>query len=80
MAEFVTHTELDEAIAAVKDDIAETEQRLRREWKETVRFEVGRVDTHLDAQDGKIDRVFYLIVTMLLSLVSSAVYILLRIH
>ena len=51
MTDFVTHDELSEAIAAVTDDIRDTEQRLRDEFTTAVRFEAERTEKHLDAQD-----------------------------
>lgn len=75
MQKFVTHSELDEAIAAVKSDIADTEQRLRREWTDTVRYEVGRVSNHLSAQDVKINWTLGLIITLLLTLIGALVWL-----
>jgi len=74
MDAFVTHRELEEALSAVRDDIQETENRLRQEWTSTVRFEMQRMDTHLTDQDTKINWTLGLIVTLLVTLVGSAVY------
>ena len=46
--EFVTHEELDEAIAAVEQRIEETEDKLRNEFKS----ELSALDKHLDDQDS----------------------------
>lgn len=51
MSNYVTGQELSDAIAAVTADIRDTETRLRDEFTGTVRFEVGRMDTHLGDQD-----------------------------
>jgi hypothetical protein len=76
--EYVTHSELDAAIAAVKDDIADTEQRLRKEWTDTVRYEVGRMDKHLDDQDVKFNWMIGLQFTLLLAVMSGLIYFLLH--
>ena len=73
--DYVTRTELDEAIDAVRDDIRETEERLREEWTNTVRFEVGRVDSHLGVQDSKIDWTLRLIVTLLVTVIGALIYV-----
>ena len=73
-ADYVTRGELADAIADVRHDIEETEQRLRTEFTATVRYEVGRVDTHLTDQDTKINWTLGLIVTLLLALVSGLVF------
>lgn len=70
---YVTHSELDTAIKAVRTDITATETRLRTEWTETVRFEVGRVDTHLGDQDRKINWTLGLIVTLLIAVIGGAI-------
>lgn len=51
---YVTQDDFDEAIAAVTEDIRDTENRLREEFTGTVRYEVSRMDTHLDTQDESI--------------------------
>lgn len=78
MEDWVTHSELDAAIDAVRADIQETEQRLRKEWTDTVRYEVGRVSGHLSEQDIKINWTLGLIVTLLLSCISGLVYVVLH--
>lgn len=72
--DFVTRTELDSALDAVRADIAETEQRLRKEWTDTVRYEMGRVTGHLTEQDVKINWTLGLIGTLLLTVISGLVY------
>lgn len=78
MSDWVTHSELDAAIDAVRADIQETEQRLRKEWTDTVRYEVGRVSGHLSEQDIKINWILGLIVALLVSLLGSSVYVVLH--
>lgn len=72
---FVTHEELDKAIEAVREDIGETEQRLRSEFTDAMRFEFNRTEKHLDQQDGKINWVLGLIVTLLITAVGSLLYV-----
>lgn len=74
MAEYVTHDELAVALADVRADIDDTEQRLRDEFTNTVRFEVGRVDQHLTQQDSRINWTLGLIVTLLVALVGGLLY------
>lgn len=74
MSDWVTRTELDEAIDAVKADIADTEQRLRKEWTDTVRYEVGKVGDHLTDQDTKINATLALIVTLLLTVIGGLLW------
>lgn len=57
MADYVTHAELDAALADVREDIADTEQRLRTEWTDAVRYEGARTEKHLEDQDRLIDRI-----------------------
>ena len=78
MEDWVTHSELDAAIDAVRADIQETEQRLRDEWTDTVRYEVGRVSDHLSAQDIKISWTLGLQITLLLAIISGLTYALLH--
>ena len=73
-ADWVTHSELDAALDAVRADIADTEQRLRKEWTDTVRYEVDRVSGHLSEQDIKINWTLGLIVTLLLAVISGLTY------
>lgn len=75
MGDYVTRVELDAAIDAVRADIADTEQRLRREWTDTVRYEMGRVSGHLSEQDVKINWTIGLIVTLLLTVIGSATFV-----
>src|SRR5579862_1439462 len=75
VAEFVTHSELDDAIQAVREDIVDTETRLRTEFTNTVRYEVGRVDDHLGVQDTRISWVLGLIVTLLITTVGGLLYV-----
>lgn len=82
--EHVTHDELDIAFGKVLSE-AKTytdaaERRLREEWTDTVRFETGRVDSHLDAQDGKINWLLGLMVTILLGVIGWLVYFALSHH
>lgn len=74
MAEYVTHDELAEALADVRADIDETEQRLRSEFTSTVRYEIGKVDTHLTQQDTRINWTLGLIVSLLVVLVGGLLY------
>ena len=78
MEDWVTHSELDAAIDAVRADIQETEQRLRKEWTDTVRYEVGRVSDHLSEQDIKISWTLGLQITLLLAIISGLTYALLH--
>lgn len=71
---YVTRSDLDKAIEAVREDINETEQRLRREWTDAVRYEVGRVTDHLTDQDTKINWTLGLIVSLLLLIISALLY------
>ena len=70
---YVTRAELDKAIDGVVERIDETEQRLREEWTNTVRWEMGRVDDHLGEQDSKINWVLGLIVSLLVAVVATGV-------
>ena len=54
MSDFVTQVELTEAIAAVTEDIRDTERRLRSEFTAVVRYEGDRTDGHLASQDEKL--------------------------
>ncbi len=78
MSDYVTHSELDAAIDAVRADIQETDQRLRKEWTDTVPYEVARVSGHLSEQDFKIYWILGLIVALLVSLLGSSVYVVLH--
>lgn len=75
VSDFVTRIELDAAIDAVRADIADTEQRLRKEWTDTVRYEMGRVGSHLSEQDVKINWVLGLIIAGLVTVVGSMIYV-----
>lgn len=74
MSDYVTHGELDAAIASVKDDIAETERRLRGEFTDVVRYEVGKVDDHLEDQDGRLVNILRTAVAALISLLIWLAY------
>lgn len=74
MSDYVTHGELDAAISAVKDDIAETERRLRGEFTDVVRYEVGKVDDHLEDQDGRLVNILRTAVAALISLLIWLAY------
>ena len=54
MSNYVSQDDLDEAIADVREDIRDTENRLREEFTGAVRYEVNRMDRHLDTQDNSI--------------------------
>lgn len=69
------HLELEAAKDAVREDIRETETRLRKEWTDTVRFEVGRVDGHLTDQDTKINWTLGLIALLLITAVGALIYV-----
>lgn len=51
MSDFVTHPELNEAIEAVLEDIRDSEERLRKEFTTTMRWELQRITDHLGEQD-----------------------------
>lgn len=78
MSDAVTHDELDlalaQALAEAKEYTDDAERRLREEWTDAVRHEVGKVDTHLGDQDSKINWIIGLITTLLLAAVSTATY------
>lgn len=69
MDDWVTRRELDDAITAVREDIAETEARLRTEFTSTVRYEVGKVDLHLAQQDESLKWIFRTLVGGLITLI-----------
>ena len=73
--DYVTRDELSEALAAVRADIAETEKQLRKEFTDAVRYEVGRVDTHLTDQDTKINWTLGLIAMLLIAVISGLIYV-----
>ena len=65
MPDYVTRKELDVAIAEVKDDIEQTEKRLRSEWTNGNKV----VNDHLDKQDETLSWILRSLVGALLSLV-----------
>lgn len=73
--DYVTRDELAEALADVRADIADTEERLRTEFTQTVRYEVGKVDAHLTQQDTRLNWTLGLIITLLLAGISGLVWV-----
>jgi len=78
VSEPVTRAELDlalaDAIAEAKEYTDDAERRLREEWTDAVRHEVGKVETHLGSQDTKIHAALGLLFTLLLAVVGWGVY------
>lgn len=70
---FATKDELDDAIAAVRQDIRITESRLRKEWTDTVRYEIGRVENHLGEQDHSIRGIYLAAISSLVLLVCAVI-------
>lgn len=70
---YATRDELDDAITAVRRDIRDSEIRLRGEWTDTVRYEIGGVTAHLGEQDdvlrGQNDSIRGIYLTAISSLV-----------
>lgn len=78
----VTRDEMDlalaEALAEAKQYTDTAEQRLREEWTDAVRHEVGKVDVHLGDQDTKINWILGLMATLLLAVIGWLIYFLLH--
>ena len=72
---FVTHDELGEAIAAVTEDIRDTEERLRTEFTNAVRYEGDRTDRHLATQDESIRWILRTAITSLVLIVGALIYL-----
>jgi hypothetical protein len=70
---WVTHSELDDALDAVREDIAETEHRLRGEFTSAVRYEIDRVHVHLEKQDESLK---WIQRTLLTALIGAALSVL----
>ena len=81
---YVTHDELGAAIAAVTEDIRDTEQRLREEFTNAVRFEADRTEKHLDAQDETLKWInrwaLGALVAFITSLLGGLIYALIALH
>lgn len=70
---YVTHEELDAAIAAVTEDIRDTEHRLRNEFTSAFRHEIDRFDTHLTEQDHKLMWINRWTLTALVSILAAII-------
>lgn len=70
---FATKDELDDAISAVRHDIRVTERRLREEWTDTLRYEIGRVDDHLGQQDNAIRGIYLAAISSLILLACAVI-------
>lgn len=73
MTDFVTRSELDEAITDVRREADEMEQRLRGEFTGTVRYEIGKLDKHLDQQDAKFHWVLGVLFSLLVAVIASLI-------
>lgn len=75
MSGYVTHDELSEAIAAVTEDIRDTEQRLDAKFTGALRYEMGRVDQHLSAQDETLKWINRWTLGALLAVIVALIYL-----
>ena len=75
MSDYITRSELDDAIAAVTEDIRETEQRLDEKFTNTVRWEIGRVDKHLSDQDESLKWIQRFALGALLTVIAALIYL-----
>lgn len=75
MNDWVSRSELDDAIDRVTADIRDTENKLRTEFTSTVRFEVGRIDSHLDAQDERLTWIYRFALGALVTIIAGLIYL-----
>lgn len=71
---FVTRSDLDTAIADVREDIRETEDRLRTEFSDRMSFEILRFDRHLDSQDTRLTWILGVLLSLLVAVIAALVY------
>lgn len=71
MTNYVSHTELDQAIQVVVEDIRETEARLRGEFSSAVLV----LERHLDKQDTRLDQVLLALLAGLFLILTAVIYL-----
>lgn len=75
MSDYVTHTELEQAIRNVVDRIDETEQILRTEFHDAFKFEIKRFDRHLGEQDETLKWINRWTLAVLVSVIIALIYL-----